>query len=126
MFGADVLTFREFMMGEPLPLATLQNAVLEFLRERNDVVLFGAQAVNGGIDHRITQCGPLRLQRVDAGLELLPVAHGTEDSNRVTNRGGVGERCTSPCAPGGSRHPTTRYATPWRQGFATLAYNAAG
>ena len=29
MFGADVLTFREFMMGEPLPLATLHNAVLE-------------------------------------------------------------------------------------------------
>ena len=31
MFGADVLTFREFMMGEPLPLATLHHAVLEFL-----------------------------------------------------------------------------------------------
>src|SRR5712691_7777502 len=46
MFGADVLTFREFMMGEPLPLATLHNAVLEFLRGRDDVVLFCAQAVN--------------------------------------------------------------------------------
>ena len=40
MFGADVLTFREFMMAEPLPLATLQHAVLEFLRGRNDVVVF--------------------------------------------------------------------------------------
>ena len=36
MFGADVLTFREFMMGEPLPLATLHNAVLEFLQGRDD------------------------------------------------------------------------------------------
>ena len=56
MFGADVLTFREFMMGEPLPLATLQNAVLEFLRERDDVVLFGAQAVNAYVSEpRMTQ-----------------------------------------------------------------------
>jgi len=35
MFGADMLTFQEFMMGEPLPLATLHNAVLEFLRGRD-------------------------------------------------------------------------------------------
>jgi hypothetical protein len=46
MFGAGVLTFREFMMRERLPLATVQQAVLEFLRGRNDVVVFGAQAVN--------------------------------------------------------------------------------
>jgi hypothetical protein len=56
MFSADVLTFREFMMGEPLPLATLHNAVLEFLRERDDVVLFGAQAVNAYVpEPRMTQ-----------------------------------------------------------------------
>ena len=56
MFGADVLTFREFMMGEPLPLATLHNAVLEFLRGRDDVVLFGAQAVNAYVNEpRMTQ-----------------------------------------------------------------------
>ena len=56
MFGADVLTFREFMMREPLPLATLQNAVLEFLRGRDDVVLFGAQAVNAYVhEPRMTQ-----------------------------------------------------------------------
>ena len=56
MFGADVLTFREFMMGEPLPLATLQHAVLEFLRGRDDVVLFGAQAVNAYVNEpRMTQ-----------------------------------------------------------------------
>jgi hypothetical protein len=50
MFDAGVLTFLEFMMREPLPLATLQNAVLEFLRDRDDVVVFGAQAVNAYVD----------------------------------------------------------------------------
>ena len=33
-------------MSETLPLATLQEAVLEFLRGREDAVVFGAQAVN--------------------------------------------------------------------------------
>ncbi len=46
MLNADVLTFKEFMMHEPLPLSTLHRAVLDFLRRRDDVVLFGAQAVN--------------------------------------------------------------------------------
>ena len=56
MLVADVLTFREFMMREPLLLATLQNAVLEFLRGRDDVVVFGAQAVNAYVDEpRMTQ-----------------------------------------------------------------------
>lgn len=32
-------------MHEPLPLATIHEAVLEFLRGRDDVVIFGAQAV---------------------------------------------------------------------------------
>ncbi len=33
-------------MREPLPLATIHDAVLEFLRGRDDAVVFGAQAVN--------------------------------------------------------------------------------
>ena len=33
-------------MNESLPLATIQEAVLEFLRGREDAVVFGAQAVN--------------------------------------------------------------------------------
>lgn len=33
-------------MNESLPLATIQEAVLDFLRGRNDAVVFGAQAVN--------------------------------------------------------------------------------
>jgi hypothetical protein len=46
MFEAGSLTFQEFIMNETLPLATIQEAVLEFLRGRDDAVVFGAQAVN--------------------------------------------------------------------------------
>lgn len=46
MFNAGSFTFQEFMMKESLPLATIQEAVLEFLRGRDDAVVFGAQAVN--------------------------------------------------------------------------------
>jgi hypothetical protein len=46
MFNTGSLTFQEFIMNETLPLATIQEAVLEFLRGRDDVVVFGAQAVN--------------------------------------------------------------------------------
>jgi hypothetical protein len=46
MFNAGSLTFQEFVMSESLPLATIQEAVLEFLRGRDDAVVFGAQAVN--------------------------------------------------------------------------------
>lgn len=56
MFGDGTLTFREFMMREPLPLATIQGAVLEFLCGREDAVVFGAQAVNAYVDEpRMTQ-----------------------------------------------------------------------
>jgi Nucleotidyl transferase AbiEii toxin, Type IV TA system len=46
MLNAGTLTFEEFAMREQLPLATIHDAVLEFLRGRDDAVLFGAQAVN--------------------------------------------------------------------------------
>jgi hypothetical protein len=56
MFGDGSLTFREFVMREPLPLATIHEAVLDFLRGRDDAVLFGAQAVNAYVDEpRMTQ-----------------------------------------------------------------------
>ena len=43
-------------MNEPLPLATIQESVLEFLRGREDAVLFGAQAVNAYVNEpRMTQ-----------------------------------------------------------------------
>jgi hypothetical protein len=46
MLNAGTLTFEEFAMNEQLPLATIHDAVLEFLRGRDDAVMFGAQAVN--------------------------------------------------------------------------------
>ena len=56
MFGDGTLTLREFAMKEPLPLATIHEAVLEFLRNRNNAVRFGAQAVNAYVDEpRMTQ-----------------------------------------------------------------------
>lgn len=56
MFGDGSLTFREFVMKEPLPLATIQEAVLEFLRGRYDAALFGSQAVNAYVEEsRMTQ-----------------------------------------------------------------------
>ncbi len=43
-------------MHEPLPLATIQDAVLEFLRRKDNAILFGAQAVNAYVDEpRMTQ-----------------------------------------------------------------------
>jgi hypothetical protein len=56
MINADVLTFQEFAMREPLPLATIHESVLKFLQGREDVVLFGAQAVNAYVhEPRMTQ-----------------------------------------------------------------------
>jgi hypothetical protein len=56
MLNNGVLSFREFIVREPLPLAKIQDAILEFLRNRNDAVLFGAQAVNAYVDEpRMTQ-----------------------------------------------------------------------
>jgi hypothetical protein len=56
MLNAGALTFKEFAMREPLPLATIHEAVLEFLRGREDVVVFGATAVNAYVDEpRMTQ-----------------------------------------------------------------------
>jgi hypothetical protein len=67
MFDAGSLTFQEFLMREPLPLATIQAAVLEFLRGRDDVVVFGAQAVNAYVgEPRMTQDIDLLSSRAQA------------------------------------------------------------
>lgn len=56
MLNADVLTFQEFAMRETLPLSKIHQVVLEFLQGREDVVLFGAQAVNAYVSEpRMTQ-----------------------------------------------------------------------
>lgn len=46
MLNAGALTFEEFAICEQVRLASIHDAVLEFLRGRDDAVLFGAQAVN--------------------------------------------------------------------------------
>jgi hypothetical protein len=72
MFDAGALTFQEFMMGESLPLATLQQAVLEFLRGRDDAAVFGAQAVNAYVDEpRMTQGLDLLSPRAEALAQEL-------------------------------------------------------
>src|SRR5262249_3990592 len=56
MLGDSALTLQEFITQEPLPLATIHDAVLGFLRGREDAVLFGVQAVNAYVDTpRMTQ-----------------------------------------------------------------------
>ena len=50
MFGDGPLMFREFISNEPLPLATIQSAMIEFLGDKENAVLCGAQAVNAYVD----------------------------------------------------------------------------
>ena len=64
-------------MAESLPLATIQNAVLEFLRDRDDAVVFGAQAVNAYVgEARMTQDIDLMSPRaVELAEELREYLH---------------------------------------------------
>jgi hypothetical protein len=72
MFGDGSLTFREFIMREPLPLATIHDAVLEFLRGRDDAVLYGAQAVNAYVkESRMTQDVDIASNRAEELAEEL-------------------------------------------------------
>ncbi|HMV47364.1 MAG TPA: hypothetical protein PLD20_35300 [Blastocatellia bacterium] len=66
-------------MKEALPLATIQNSVIDFLRGRDDVVLFGAQAVNVYVNEpRATQ---------DVDLMSTRTAELTEDlANHLSKR----------------------------------------
>jgi hypothetical protein len=119
MFGDGSLTFREFIMREPLPLATIQDAVLEFLRGRTDAVLFGAQAVNAYVDEsRMTQdvdilspraaelAEELRAylsERFPIAVEIRTVAHGLGHRlyqlHKPKNRGLVDVRSVSALPP---------------------------
>jgi hypothetical protein len=72
MLGEGSLTFKEFIMNEPLPLATIQDGILEFLRGRQDAVLFGALAVNAYVDEpRMTQDVDILSPRAEALAEEL-------------------------------------------------------
>lgn len=46
------LTFREIVMNDPLPKGTIQQAVIDFLKGREDAAIFGAMAVNAYVDER--------------------------------------------------------------------------
>lgn len=72
MLGTDMLTLREFIVGEPLPLSMVHNAIFEFLRDRDDVVVFGAQAVNAYVgEPRMTQdIDLMSLQAANVAKEL--------------------------------------------------------
>jgi hypothetical protein len=72
MINAGTLTFQEFAMREQLPLATIHDAVLEFLRGRDDVIVFGAQAVNAYVSEpRMSQDIDLLTTRADELAEEL-------------------------------------------------------
>jgi hypothetical protein len=78
MFGDGSLTFREFIMREPHPLAVIHDAVLKFLRGRDDAVVFGAQAVNAYVDEpRMTQ---------DVGIMSLRAAEFAEELRAYLNK----------------------------------------
>ncbi|MCP4105929.1 MAG: nucleotidyl transferase AbiEii/AbiGii toxin family protein [Desulfobacteraceae bacterium] len=56
VLNSGILTFREFIMNEPLPLAAIHEAIFEFLQGRTDVAVFGAHAVNYYVSEpRMTQ-----------------------------------------------------------------------
>ena len=72
MLLADApLTFGEFMSDEELPLAEVFRVVMESLRGRRDVVLFGAHAVNAW-------CEPARMTQ-DVDLMALDGAGVAEE-----------------------------------------------
>ena len=56
VLNSGILTFREFIMNEPLPLTAIHEAIFEFLHAREDVAVFGAHAVNAYVSEpRMTQ-----------------------------------------------------------------------
>jgi hypothetical protein len=46
------MTFREIVIKDPLPKATIQQAIFDFLKGRQDAAIFGAMAVNAYVDER--------------------------------------------------------------------------
>ncbi len=85
MFGEGALAFREFVMREPLPLASIHDAVLEFLQGRQDVTLFGARAVNAYVD------GPRMTQGVDVAA-LHAARFAAELRDHLAERFGIAVR----------------------------------
>jgi hypothetical protein len=98
MFGDGSLTLREFAIREPLPLATIHGAILNFLRNRADAVLFDAQAVNAYVDE------PKMTQNVDilstrgATLEI-PIGSKETNAAPVRPLGGDPDRVLARLLP---------------------------
>jgi hypothetical protein len=66
------LTFREFVTHEELPLAVIFREVMDFVTDRSDAVLFGAQAVNAYCEpERMTHDVALLSTRAKEFAELL-------------------------------------------------------
>jgi len=77
LFKERSITFREFAMNEPAPLSLIQEAVLEFLQNRDDAVVFGAQAVNAYVDEpRMSQDVDILALDADGLAEALRVFLG--------------------------------------------------
>lgn len=90
MFGDGPLTLREFAVREPLPLAKVHDVILDFLRNRDDAVLFGAQAVNAYVDEpRMTQDVDILSTRAKAFAEELR-SHVAETFKIAARIGEVG------------------------------------
>jgi Nucleotidyl transferase AbiEii toxin, Type IV TA system len=107
MFGDGPLTFQEFAMREPHPLAVIHDAVLEFLRGRDDAVLQGAQAVNAYVsESRMTEDVDIASPRAaDLAEEVRTLLHGRFgiDVHVLKMRKGVGYRIDQ-TKQQGSRH----------------------
>lgn len=72
MISLGIRTIREIEMDEPLPLAKLHDAILEFARNREDIVVFGAHAVNAYSDEpRMTQDVDLLTLNAESTAEQL-------------------------------------------------------
>jgi len=56
MLSAGIRTLKELAMDESMPLAVVHEAIIQFARDRSDIVIFGAHAVNAFVDEpRMTQ-----------------------------------------------------------------------
>jgi len=108
MFGDGSLTFREFATREPHPVAMIHDAVLEFLRGRNDAVLQGGQAVNAYVtESRWTEdvdiASPRAAELAEEVRSFLHDRFGIDVRIRGMKRG-VGFRIDQTKELGGGRH----------------------
>ncbi len=69
-------SFQELTRPTALPLATLHGAILDFIRDREDIVLCGAYAVNAYVPERTCKT-------IWRRASALPSACGTLDRTRA-------------------------------------------